>query len=214
MIFSASARAAAVRRGLLASLGALWLVPAGASAQLSTSRGWSLGAHLQATSLTVEDSDASSGAGLGLRLGYGFNRIVTGFVHVDGSEIDIVSGSAISGAWSLAHAEVGARFHFANSLRRWVPYLETSVGARSVSIEDAVVNGDDLGKVSFNGAAVTVGAGLSTFLTRRLALDASMKWTGGEFTEVDVGSMSQRDLDIDAASFRFGVGFVWWPSRR
>jgi opacity protein-like surface antigen len=214
MSASAAVLARSLRRGVRLSLGALLLLPAAATAQLSTSRGWSLGAHLQGTSLTVEGSDASSGGGLGLRLGYGFNRIVTGFVHIDGSEIDVISGSAVSGAWTLAHAEVGARFHFANSLRRWVPYLETSVGGRSVSIEDAVVDGEELGKVSFNGAAFTVGAGLSTFLTRRLALDASMKWTGGEFTEVDVGSLSQRDLDIDAASFRFGVGFIWWPSRR
>lgn len=192
------------------SMGAL-LVPAESSAQLSTSRGWSFGAHLQATSLTVEGGEASSGGGVGLRVGYGFNRIVTGFLHVDGSEIDILSGSAVSGAWNLAHAEVGARFHFANSLRRWVPYLETSIGGRSVSIDDATVDDEDAGKVSFNGAAFTVGGGLSTFLTRRLALDASLKWTGGEFTEVDVGSVSRRDLDIDAASFRFGVGFVWWP---
>ncbi len=199
--------APAVRR-----LGALLLLaPAAASAQASTTRGLSLGAHLMGTSLTVENGDAVGGGGFGLRLGYGFNRIVTGFVHVDGSRIDLESGSTIVGQWDLAHAEVGARFHFANSLRRWVPYLEASAGGRSVSVSDASVNGEAAGKISFSGGAVTFGGGLSTYLTRKVALDLSLKFTGGEFTKVDVGNLSVNSLDIDAASFRFGVGFVWWP---
>jgi len=163
------------------------------------------------TSLTVENGDPASGGGLGLRVGYGFNRIVTGFVNLDGSQVDIKSGSTIVGQWDLAHAEVGARFHFANSLRRWVPYLEASAGARSVSVSDASVNGQAAGKVSFSGGALTLGGGLSAYITRKVALDASLKWTGGQFTKVDVGNVSLNNLDIDAASFRFGVGFVWWP---
>jgi len=187
------------------------VAPVAARAQLSTTRGLSLGAHLMGTSLTVENGDPASGGGLGLRVGYGFNRIVTGFVNLDGSQVDIKSGSTIVGQWDLAHAEVGARFHFANSLRRWVPYLEASAGARSVSVSDASVNGQAAGKVSFSGGALTLGGGLSAYITRKVALDASLKWTGGQFTKVDVGNVSLNNLDIDAASFRFGVGFVWWP---
>ena len=41
--------------------------------------------------------------------------------------------------------------------------------------------------------------------------DAALKWTGGEFTEVDLGSVALRNLDIEASSFRLGVGIVWWP---
>jgi len=188
-----------------------FLVPVAATAQQSTTRGLSLGAHLMATSLTVEEGDPSGGGGLGLRIGYGFNRIVTGFVHLDGSTIGIESGSTIIGDWTLAHAEVGARFHFANSLRRWVPYLEVSAGGRSVSVQDASVNGQDTEDVSFSGGAVTFGGGLSAHLTRKVALDLSLKFTGGQFTKVDLGNVSVNNLDIDASSFRFGVGFVWWP---
>ncbi len=187
------------------------LTPAVASAQLSTTRGWSLGAHLMGTSLTVEEGDANTGGGLGLRAGYGFNRIVTVFLQVDGSQIDIPVGENIAGQWALAHADVGARFHFANSLRRWVPYLDASIGARSVSVEDAELEGEAAGKVSFNGSAFTVGTGVSIFFKPSLALDVSLKFSNGTFNEVDVGSVSVQDLDIDASSVRFGVGLMWWP---
>lgn len=189
----------------------LLVAPVSLSAQLSTTRGWSFGAHLQGTSLTVEGGDANSGGGLALRAGYGFNRIVTAFVHVDGSQIDVPQGENLIGQWNLAHAELGARFHFANSLRRWVPYLEASAGARVVTVDDAVVDGDETGDLSFNGGAVTFGAGVSTFFKPSLAFDVSLKWTGGTFTEVEVGNVSLRNLDIDASSFRFGIGLVWWP---
>lgn len=190
---------------------ALFAAPSQSAAQRSTTRGWSLGAHLLATSLTPEGGSASSGGGLGVRAGYGFNRIFTGFVEIDGSKIDISESGTIVGSWELAHAEVGARFHFANSLRRWVPYVETSVGARAVTVRDAEFAGRSTGNVTFNGGAFTVGTGLSAYLKPTLAFDASLKWTGGKFTEIDLGDTALQNLDIDANSFRFGLGFIWWP---
>jgi opacity protein-like surface antigen len=190
----------------------LALSPAATAAQLSTSRGLSIGVQALGTSLTVQDGNENNGGGLGVRVGYGFNRIVTGFIHIDGSAVEIpASSSSIAGEWTLAHAEIGARFHFANSLRRWVPYLETALGARSVTIEEARVNNQVAGKVSFNGPALSVGTGLSVFFNPKWAFDAGLRWTGGTFTEVDLGSVALRNLDIEANSFRFGVGVVWWP---
>lgn len=190
----------------------LALSPMVAAGQLSTSRGLSIGLQALGTSLRVENGDENSGGGLGLRVGYGFNRRLTGFINVDGSTVQIPqSNSLVAGDWTLSHAEVGARFHFANSLRRWVPYVETSIGARSVSIDNAQVNNAPAGKVSFNGPALSVGTGLSVFVTPKWALDTSLRWTGGTFTEIDLGNTALRNLDIEAASFRFGLGVVWWP---
>lgn len=190
---------------------ALAFAPTSAHAQRSTTRGWSLGVALQGTSLTVQDGDASSGGGLGLHAGYGFNRIVTGFVHIDGASIDVPVGAAVSGQWSLAHAELGARFFLSNSLRRVRPFLETSIGARAVTVEDAQSGGANAGKVKFNGGALTFGGGLATYLKPTLSLDVGMKFTGGTFTEVDLGNVAVKNLDVDASSFRFGVGLTWWP---
>jgi Outer membrane protein beta-barrel domain len=188
------------------------MAPVLANAQKSTSRGLSVGLQALGTSLTVENGDENNGGGLGLRVGYGFNRIVTGFITLDGSAVKIpASNSFVAGEWTLAHAEIGARFHFANSLRRWVPYLETAIGGRSVSIKDVTVNNTSTGDVSFNGPALSVGTGLSVFASPKWAFDAGLRWTGGKFTEVDLGNAALQNLDIEAASFRLGVGVVWWP---
>ncbi|MBC7898169.1 MAG: outer membrane beta-barrel protein [Cytophagaceae bacterium] len=199
----------------LATLAAACALPSMLQSQVSTTRGLSVGVHVIGTSLATEGNDTRSGGGLSARLGYGFNRIVTGFVHIDGSEIEIPeeqgNGAGLTGAWSMAHAEVGARFHFANSLRRWVPYLETSAGARVVSVKDARVNGQDAGKVDFNGGAFTVGGGVSTFFRQTLAFDVNLKVTGGQFTEIDLGGVALQNLEIEATSVRFGVGIIWWP---
>ncbi len=208
---SCPARVSVTSLGRVVALLALLVTPATVSAQLSTTRGWSFGAHLQGTSLTVEQGDANSGSGLGVRVGYGFNRLVTGFLHVDGGRIEVPGDEEIVGEWNLAHAELGARFHFANSLRRWVPYVETSIGARAVTVDNPQVDGQSVDRLSFNGNAFTLGAGLSTFVKPSLAIDVSLKFTGGRFTEVNVGDITARTLDVDASSTRFGIGVIWWP---
>ena len=35
--------------------------------------------------------------------------------------------------------------------------------------------------------------------------------SGGTFTEIEVGSLTVRDLDIDAASSRVSLGLSWFP---
>lgn len=215
---SSPRRVASVRRhsgaspaALVSAVGCLLLLPAASAAQESTTRGLSLGLHVQGISLTVEDGEPTGGGGLGLRAGYGFNRIVTAFIQVDGSQIDLEEGGSLRGEWGLVHGEVGARFHFANALRRWVPWLEVSAGTRAVQVDNAELDGTEFDRVSFNGGAVTLGGGLSAYLSQTLALDVSLRWTGGQFTEVDLGEVAVRQLDIEATSSRFGVGLVWWP---
>jgi hypothetical protein len=36
------------------------------------------------------------------------------------------------------------------------------------------------------------------------------RFTSGEFTEIDLGSVSVNDLDIDAKSGRINLGIIWW----
>jgi hypothetical protein len=49
------------------------------------------------------------------------------------------------------------------------------------------------------------------YFTESLALDLGLRFTGGEFNEIEIGSISVGDLDIDASSGRFNLGIIWWP---
>ena len=196
---------------LIPALATSFLVAGTASGQESTTRGLTLGFHAQGSSLTVEDGERNTGGGAGVRAGYGINRRVTLYFQADGGQVEVEGSEDLTGTWTMAHVDLGVRFHFANSLRRVVPYLEAALGARAVNVADAVVSGEDAGDVSFSGAAFSVGGGVSFYLKRNLALDIELIATSGEFTQIDVGNISVSGLDIDASSTRFNVGVAWWP---
>lgn len=199
----------ALRAALLAALAA-GTAAAPAVAQRSTTRGFTVGAHLQGASLKVEDDDPSGGGGAGVRVGYGFNRNFTGYIEADGITFD-VDNPDFGGEWSMAHVDLGVRYNFANSLRRWIPFLEAAIGGRAVRLEDATVEGNPAGELNFSGGALSVGGGVSFFVREKLAIETLLKFTGGTFERVDVGNISVNDLDIDASSFRFKLGVAWWP---
>ena len=193
------------------ALFATFLAFAPGEAQESTTRGFTLGVHAQGSSLTVEDGDQNSAGGGGVRVGYGLNRSVTLYAQFDGAKFDVRESNAVSGDWTMGHVDLGARFHFANSLRSWVPYLEAAFTGRVVEVTNAIVDGAEAPDVSFNGGAFTVGGGLMAYFTETFALDVELAWSGGEFTEVEVGSISVTSLDIDANSSRLSIGIAWWP---
>jgi hypothetical protein len=186
------------------------LAATGVHAQMSTTRGFNLGVYVEGAQITVEDGDPSGGGGVGLRAGYGVNRIITVFLNIDGTTIDVSDPQNPSGAWQMAHFDLGARFHFASTLRRWVPYLEAAITGRAVSLNDATIGTDQVGKLTFSGAALTIGGGLSVYLKETLALDIELLGSGGTFNQVDLGALSVNNLDLDATSGRFKVGLIWW----
>jgi hypothetical protein len=197
-----------LRTAWLAIAASLAATPA--AAQRSTTRGFNIGPHLQGASLTVEDDDPAGGGGFGLRVGYGFNRRFMGYAEVDGIVFD-VENPELQGEWAMAHFDLGVRFSFANSLNRWIPFLEAAAGTRAVSVEDATSDGEDVGEVTFSGGAFSLGGGISFFTSEKFAIETLVKFTGGTFEQIDVGDVSVRSLDIDASSFRFKLGVSWWP---
>jgi hypothetical protein len=194
-----------------ALLGFSLLPVAPLAAQKSTTRGLNLGFHLQGASLKVEDADPAGGGGAGFRVGYGFNRIFTLYLEADGVTVEAGDPAVFSGDWTLGHAEIGARFHFANSLRSWVPYLEAAVGSRAARVKDVKSGNQAWEDVNVTGGAFSVGGGIYAYITETLALEVGLKFSSGQFTKVDLGPLSIDDLDIDAQSTRFDVGIVWWP---
>jgi hypothetical protein len=179
-------------------------------AQRSTTRGFTVGAHLQAGSLSMDDGDPDEGVGLGFRVGHGFNRHFTGYLEFDGMAFTVAS-DRFGGYWGMADIDLGTRFNFANSLRRWVPFVEAALGARVVSWDDATVNGQPVGKVDFSGGAFSLGGGVSYFVVQKVALETVLKWSTGTFEKIDMGNVAFNNLDIDATSFRFKLGVAWWP---
>ena len=194
-----------------ALLASLFLFAGPLSGQRSTTRGLHLGFHLEGASLKVEDGDPAGGGGAGFRVGYGFNRIFTLYLEADGVAAEAGNPEVFAGDWTLGHAEIGARFHFANSLRAWVPYLEVAVGSRAAKVTNVEAGNQAWEDVNITGGAFSLGGGLYAYLTETVALEVGLKFSSGQFTKIDLGPLSLENLDIDAQSTRFQVGIVWWP---
>ena len=174
----------------LLALTACLLLANSTDAQESTTRGLTLGVHASGASLTVESGDRSDAGGGGIRLGYGLNRNFTLFLQLDGAQFDVNQSDGIEGQWTMGHVDLGTRFHFANSLRSWVPYLQAAFTGRAVEVKNPTVNGNSVSDVRFNGGAFSVGGGLMAYFMETLALDVQLSWSKGEFTQVDVGPIS------------------------
>ena len=203
-----------MRRILATTLSLSILVAIGtqsADAQESTTRGFNLGIHASAASLVVEDDERSNAGGAGIWIGYGFNRTVQLFLQADGAQFD-VRDATVEGDWTMAHADLGVRFHFANSLRSWVPYLEAALSGRVVTVQNGVLNNVAQAEdVSLLGGGLTLGGGIVFYFNESLGLDLQLLWTGGTFTELEVGNVTRSNLDIEAQSSRFNIGLSWWP---
>ena len=202
--------ARAYRRAAILAVFAAGVAAPSAHAQHSTTRGWTVGAHVQGASLSVDDADPDGGGGFGLRAGYGVNRRFAPYVEIDAIVFD-VANPEFGGYWSMAHVDLGLRYSFANSLRRWVPFLEGAVGARGVKVDDATVDGDNVGDINFSGGSFSLGGGVGYYVTQKVALEALIKFTGGRFEDRNIGNVTIHDLDIEATSTRIKIGVAWWP---
>jgi hypothetical protein len=188
------------------------LLPPSLSAQESTTRGFNVELHLSGASLEPENGDRSNAGGGGLLVGYGFNRSFQLFVQLDGAEFD-VDETGVDGRWRMGHADLGVRYHFANSLRSWVPYLQAGVSLRGVSVEEAEVNQvTQSGSVGIVGGALLLGGGVMVYFNESLALDLQLAFAGGDFTKAEIGDVTVELTEpYRATTTRFIIGLSWWP---
>jgi hypothetical protein len=204
-----------MRRALLAvsvAFGGMLLPFDMAAAQESTTRGFNVGLHLSGQSLDVEGDNENRGAGgAGLILGYGFNRTIQLFLQLDAGQFD-VENAAVEGDWTMGHADLGVRFHFANSLRSWVPYLQAALSGRAVSVEGGVINQTtQADEITLSGGGFSLGGGIMFYFSEQWAADLQLIGSGGSFTEITADNVTVSDLDIDATSGRLNIGVSWWP---
>ena len=192
---------------------ALFVAAESAATQESTTRGFTIGLHGTGASLDPQGAgnDRESAGGGGMFLGYGVNRRITLFIQGDGAKFDNLTTDNVAGEWTMGHFDFGVRFNFANSLRKWIPFLQGALGYRAVSVDNPIVDSVARTELSITGAGLTLGGGVDFYLSESWALDLQLLWTGGEFNTIRVDNVSVSGLDFDATSSRLNLGVSWWP---
>lgn len=161
-----------------------------------------LGAALNGVAVQTEDEEElESGGGLTLQGGYGFGPL-TVFLRLGG---DAVTGASGGGDYSLAHVDLGGRYHLGGT-SRWQPFLEAAYSGRAVTF-DAI-------DLDARGAGITLGGGLFYFIAPAFSLGATLDYTFGDFEEARVSEGEWVDLGSDAFSVtttRVDLGVNWHP---
>ena len=185
------------------------------SAQTARTQGWTLGLEFGATTVSF-GSDPGDGAVLvGVRIGHGLNRIVTPYLGMAYGTIDTRGLEAFDKV-KFGHVDLGARLHVTDGRRRWVPYGDLALTFWPVT--DALENGKWTATDFTSRPTFTIGGGIAVYLSEAWAVDVNVKAGKGTFEDFPVGSTPTRGTggrrgtlpDLDAMSFRLGVGVSWW----
>jgi hypothetical protein len=169
-------------------------------------KGFFLGAALNASVLNSDDlgDESESGGGLFIQAGFGFNPQLALFL--EGSAAAMQSDGE---SWLLSHGDLGVRYHFAAAGRRFVPFIDGAFTGWS-GLQDDADFGNQTGELEISGTGFTLGGGFLYLFGPRMALNAQLKFTNGEFNKVRFENVSIDGLDIDATSVRLNFGLTWF----
>jgi len=185
-----------------------------AQAQAPT-QGFFVSPRLYAVGAAVESSDeATTGGGLGLRLGYGFSKTVTAFAAIEGAGMDADNELfGVEGATTLGSFDLGAEFHILPS-RAIDPFLRVAFNSTTSRYDIETVGGSTPGRLEVRGRGLTLGAGVQARVSRTVDIELALDLTGGVIDEFEVtNGRFQGTVAIDEGfgTSRLGVGLVWRP---
>lgn len=170
----------------------------GAEASSAYTEGLFLHGRLGGHGLTVDETDVSSGRGIGARLGYGFSPILTLYLGLDVAGMDVahrnsldgpsINRSVTSNTYALALVDLGVQLNFRSDSGPLVPYVDGALTGIGAGYETGA------GTAVYSGSGVSLGGGLKYFVTPSVALDGGARFLFGDYQQLDV---DRQDLDVD-----------------
>lgn len=174
---------------------------------LSDTEGLFLEAHLQGHGVTVGEDDTDGGNGLGIKAGYGFTPLLTGYLGIDVASMEVADPATqnfTASEYTLAYVDLGAQVNFRSGSNSLVPYLAGSLsGIASVYTTNA-------GDVTFSGSGASVGGGIQYFFSPQFALNGGLDFTFGSYDQVEANGETE-SVDLGFTGARIDIGISWYP---
>lgn len=171
-----------------------------------------LNIHLNADRLKVEDGDGVGGGGLGIKAGYGFSRLFTLYLGIDGASMNAGNFPGDNNnedeKFAMALVELGGQFNFKTAKPAAVPYAEVALSAQAIQFDP-----DQIADITFTGGGLSLGGGLKYFVSTTLALDLGLSLTFGNFNEVEFANQTA-EIDQNSVITRLNFGLSWFPFNR
>lgn len=67
------------------------------------------------------------------------------------------------------------------------------------------------GDLEASGSVFSLGGGVQYFVSRKVALNGAVFWSGGEFSTVSLNGVGVTNAELDATSTRLNLGLAWYP---
>jgi hypothetical protein len=156
----------------------------------------------------------SSSVGLGLTLGFGFNKWLTGFATIDdgGSQSTTTTGAGEfggGGSQTLSQADAGLRFGYPLNKGKVVPYALLAYSMRMLQGSGSTPLFGS-GTYSEWGGAVTYGLGIQLYASPSFAFDVSYLQSTGSYSRLQVPPEYRYSTGASSSTTsRFNAGGTW-----
>lgn len=151
-----------------------------------------------------------SGLGFGAKVAYGIDQNIEVFLAI--RQIGFKQEFDWD-AYKVNNVDIGGRYNFGATLRRFRPFLEAALSFHSLVIDPITFDGSTVFKLESSGAGLTLGGGCHFFILPNLSANANGKLTFGNFTSTSLSGTEidniEESLDFAMTTIQLGLTYFF-----
>ncbi len=151
-----------------------------------------------------------SGLGFGAKVAYGIDQNIEVFLAI--RQIGFKQEFDWD-AYKVNNVDIGGRYNFGATLRRFRPFLEAALSFHSLVIDPITFDGTTVFKLESSGAGLTLGGGCHIFILPNLSANANGKLTFGNFSSTSLSGTEvdniQESLDFAMTTIQLGLTYFF-----
>ena len=155
------------------------------------------------------DDQEPVGVGFSARAGYGFNENIEAFISFSsmGFKRELEWDT-----YKLTNLNIGGRYNFGATLRRFRPFVEAAVSFNNLHIDPITFDGISIFDLQSSGVGGAVGGGVHFFILPNLSANANGRFIFGNFSSTTLSGSDVDNLDetLDFSITTIHVGLTYF----